>query len=62
MEMEDAAKTLDAVVTKRRNELAGLARRSRRPDKVVWQQVGWRAAVMTNYAGRFVGCYAVKDF
>jgi integrase len=30
MEMEDAAKTLDAVVTKRREELTGLARRSLR--------------------------------
>ncbi|MBX9685035.1 MAG: tyrosine-type recombinase/integrase [Hyphomicrobium sp.] len=33
MQMEDAAKTLDAVVTKRRNELAGLARRSPRSRK-----------------------------
>ena len=31
-------------------------------DKVVWEQSGWRVALMTNPAGRFVGCYAVKDF
>ena len=33
MQMEDAAKTLDAVVTKRREELAALARRSKRSRK-----------------------------
>jgi hypothetical protein len=32
------------------------------PDKVIWEQSGWQVAVMTNTSGRFIGCYAVKDF
>lgn len=32
------------------------------PDKVVWEQAGWRVSAMTNTSGQFIGCYAVKDF
>lgn len=32
------------------------------PDKIVWQGSGWQVAMMLNASGRFVGCYAVKDF
>lgn len=32
------------------------------PDKIYWEQSGWQVAIMLNASGRFVGCYAVKDF
>jgi S1-C subfamily serine protease len=36
--------------------------RSETPDKIVWEQSGWQVAAMMNTSGRFIGCYAVRDF
>lgn len=36
--------------------------RGAEPDKIIWEQSGWQVAAMLNAAGRFIGCYAVKDF
>jgi hypothetical protein len=36
--------------------------RSETPDKIVWEQSGWQVAAMMNISGRFIGCYAVRDF
>ena len=36
--------------------------RAETPDQVVWEQSGWQVAAMKNTAGKFIGCYAVKDF